>query len=566
MIFQLMWPKYMGLVNRWKKASNNEKLVIVFFTLISLLIWIGLSALFWWGITMMYGVEIGGPFILRKLFEILMLSLFGLLCFSSTVTALSSFYLSDDLELLLSLPISRRQFFFGRFVDTFFQSTWMPLVLAFPIMLCYGIAYQADWSYYPLLCASLLAFCIIPSAIGICLASILVSTFPARRIREALMIVGVFAMISIFILLRSLRPERLANTENFESVAAYVAELQTPLPAMTPPSWISKVLLASMSGQTLPLIELGLLFSGCIALLGISRWITTALYDDGRSKSQEARSARMARSGLLNGFINITTKPLPHFAKVIVDKDTRSFLRDPAQWTQVFLVGSIVIIAMISVAALPVETFKGPWMRPWINALSFLILALVGLVMAAIAARFQFSAVSIEGRGFWVIRTAPITAEEYLYSKWWPGIIPMIMVGEILAVSSSAILRADPALIAVAIFTAGGLSFALSGLAVGMGAMYPDFKADNASKLAASPAGVLYMVLALAVVFLTLFLESYPVYLLIRSSLNNIPLSNGQYLYIGVFAVIICIIWYMCYRIPMRMGARLLWERELPNG
>ena len=563
MIQQLLWPRYVSMVNQWKKSSAAEKRLISVFGTFGILFWAGLFGLFWWGIHTMYGVEIGGPFILRKLLDILMLSLFGLLCFSSTVTALSSLYLSDDLELLLSLPISRAHFFFGKLVDILVQSAWMPIALAFPILIAYGLVYDAHWYFYPIMIFSLLMFALIPCAIGIVLSSILVSAFPARRIRETLMIVGVVGMVSIFIWLRSLRPERLANTENFESVAEYVAEIQTPLPLFSPPSWSAKVILASLSGQNIPLVEFGLLVSGGLAFVGVSRWINTTLYDDGRSKAQEARVARMAKSSILNTFISICTKPLSPLSKVIVSKDIRTFLRDPAQWTQIFLVGSIVVIALISVAALPVETFKGPWMRPWINALSFMILALVGFVMAALAARFQFSAVSIEGRGFWIIRTSPISAQEYLHAKLWPGIVPMFVIGEILAVSSSAILRAEPILIGTAVFTAAGLSFALSGLAVGMGAMYPDFKADNASKLAASPSGVLYMVFALSAVFGTLILESYPVYLFISSSLREEPLQSNQILSIAFFACCTLFLWYACYSIPLKRGAKMLWEREI---
>ena len=141
MIRKLLWPRYIGLINQWKKSSAIEKRLISTFGVFGLLFWCGLFALFWWGISTMYSVEIGGPFILRKLLDILMLSLFGLLCFSSTVTALSSFYLSDDLELLLSLPISRAHFFFGRLIDTLIQSAWMPVSLALPILISYGIVY-----------------------------------------------------------------------------------------------------------------------------------------------------------------------------------------------------------------------------------------------------------------------------------------------------------------------------------------------------------------------------------------------------------------------------------------
>ena len=56
-------------------------------------------------------------------------------------------------------------------------------------------------------------------------------------------------------------------------------------------------------------------------------------------------------------------------AKNIVTKDVKTFVRDPSQWTQLFLVGSIVAIAIISVTNLPVESFRGPYMKPWLNAL-----------------------------------------------------------------------------------------------------------------------------------------------------------------------------------------------------
>ena len=92
------------------------------------------------------------------------------------------------------------------------------------------------------------------------------------------------------------------------------------------------------------------------------------------------------------------------------------------------------------------------------------------------------------------MRTGPMSAKDFLWAKTYPALLPMILVGEGLALASATILDAHTIIIGFAIVTALGLSFGLSGLAVGMGAMYPDFKTDNSAKLAASPAGMLYMV------------------------------------------------------------------------
>ena len=92
-------------------------------------------------------------------------------------------------------------------------------------------------------------------------SQVLVSVFPARRIREALVLVSILALVVVFILIRVLRPEQLANADNFESVAAYMAQLQTPMPILTPPSWASDLLIASLFGRPFPWIDLSLLLS-----------------------------------------------------------------------------------------------------------------------------------------------------------------------------------------------------------------------------------------------------------------------------------------------------------------
>ena len=208
MIATLLRPKFLGIVNQWKKANSKEKILIVLFSVFGIFFWIGLSALFWYFIKTFYGIEIIGTIVLRKLMDLLLLSLFGLLCFSNIVTALSSFYLSDDLELLLSLPISRVELYTTRLIETMLQSSWMVLALGAPILISYGIVYESSWDYFAMLCVVLIAFIIIPASLGVGIASILVSVFPARKIREALVLVGVLTLIFIFVLLRWIRPER----------------------------------------------------------------------------------------------------------------------------------------------------------------------------------------------------------------------------------------------------------------------------------------------------------------------------------------------------------------------
>ncbi len=564
-VLALLRPRLLSQRNRWRRSSRAERGTILFFGVIGFAFWVGVFALFAWLVTTFHSVEVFGPILSRKLLEMLMLGLFGLLCFSNVVTALSTFYLSDDLELVLSLPVSRESFHFARLVDTITQSSWMMAFFGLPIFVAYGLAYEAGWTYVAAAAVVLPAFVAIPAGIGVGIAGVLVRVFPARKIREALVLVGIIVLVAGFVGLRAIRPERLVDAESFENVAAYVANLQTPVPTITPPRWASDVLVAALLDKPLPWIELGLLLTGAVAITGAARWLTATVYDEGRTRAQEARAARLARAGWLDRVLGLWTRPLPPVARAIVIKDVKTFVRDPSQWSQVFLVGSIVVITLASVAALPLDMFRGPWAPFWRNFFAYGAHSLVGFIMAAVAARFQFTAVSNEKRGFWIVRTAPITAEQFLWAKVWPSLLPMILVGETLAVASTLILGADPAMIAIAAATAFGLAFGISGIAVGMGAVWPDFKADNAARVAAGPAGVLFMVMALLLTFVVVALELAPTYLLLRARFDARPLQGAEWVAVVaplLLAVLLCVfatVW------PIRRGARALWTRELPN-
>lgn len=558
----LLWPRLVGLLNRWRRAGRGERGVIVFFGVSGLIFWLAMFGGVGWLVQMFHQVEVFGPILTRKLLELLMMSLFGLLLFSNVVTALSTFYLAEDLELVLSLPVDRPAFHGARLLDTVAQSSWMVAIFGLPVFVVYGVVYQAGALYYLVTLLVVLAFVAIPASVGAAVASVLVSTFPARRLRELLAIAGLLVVVALFVALRIARPERLLDAENFENLAAYVAELQSPVPLLTPPRWAADILLAMLQDRPFPWLEFGLLLTGAGATTGVGRWITAALYDRGRARAQEARAARLAKAGWLDRVIAIWTRPLPPEAAAIVEKDAKTFVRDPAQWSQLFLLGAIVVITLVSVSALPTDMLRGPWGGVWRNVLAFLLLGLIGFIMAAVAARFQLPAVSVEGRAFWLLRTAPVDPQRFLWAKVWPGLVPMLLIGELLAISATRILDAGPFLTAVAAWTAFILAFGISGVAVGLGALYPDFRLDNAARAAAGPTGLLFMVASLTLVALVIALEALPVYLFLRALVGERALTGADLA--GVVLPLLAAggVCAAATLLPIRHGARRLWERE----
>jgi ABC-2 type transport system permease protein len=197
------------------------------------------------------------------------------------------------------------------------------------------------------------------------------------------------------------------------------------------------------------------------------------------------------------------------------------------------------------------------------NALAYLNLGMAGFVMAAIAVRFQYAQISGEGRAFWMLRTAPIDPERYLWAKALPGLVPMLIVGGAITVATNAILNSPPLLFAISAFTGIGFAFGLSGIAVGMGALTPDFKADNVARAASGPGAIVFMVAALSLVFSVVASLSVPVFFILRNDRDGLPLSPGEWaLALGFFllAAVLCVVGTV---LPVRKAAPGLWGRNL---
>ena len=507
-----------------------------------------------------HSVEIFGPMLTRKLMEILVMALFFMLIFSNVITALSTFYLSADLELLLGLPIARSTFHYARLSEAVIQSSWMMAMFGLPVFIAYGLVYSAPLWWYPLLLVCVAAFLLIPGAVGVIVASILVNVFPARRAREIMALFGLLGLIGLFLFLRLLRPEQLVNAEGFESLAAYVATVQAPMGEL-PPQWMATVLLGPLQGKGLDGIGLGLLLSSGAACMVVSRWITHPLYREGWSKTQEASSARFAKAGVFSNGLRRLASKLPRDVGAIFEKDIRIFVRDPAQWSQLLILCSLIVIYLFSVKSLPVDVVQGAYMQTFKNALAFLNLGMAGFVMAGIAIRFQFTSVSSEGRAFWMLQSGPVSPRRFLWTKALPGFFPMLLVGLILVLASNAILDSPMELVLIEGATTVVLAIGLSGLAVGMGALFPNFKADTAAKAAAGPAGILFMVAALSLIAGVMILESLAMWFILRAQFMGGSLSSIEMAITGLSFLAATGLCLFAGVYPINRAARGLWER-----
>jgi len=64
-------------------------------------------------------------------------------------------------------------------------------------------------------------------------------------------------------------------------------------------------------------------------------------------------------------------------------------------------------------------------------------------VLAAIAARFIFPAVSLEGKQMWLLRSSPLDLSSLLWSKYWTGTLPLLTLALAITAGTNLLLRAS---------------------------------------------------------------------------------------------------------------------------
>ena len=503
-------------------------------------------------------VELFGPILLKKALSMLLLSFSGLLFFSNVITALSSYFLSDDMQLIQALPISRRRIFYLRALDTMVSSSWMIIIFGLPVLLAYGAVHGGGPLYYLIAFGGLLAYLLPPSALGIAVACLLVRGFSARRIRELMTLVSAAFLIVVLLLLRGLQPEQLVDPEAYQTLAEFIAVLRAPDATWLPSTWLSDLCMWALgqhhSGVSL---QAGLLFVGGPAMLIASRWLVTPLWFEAWTRAQEAPSKTVSRSRFVGFAIDGLTRPIPGSFRALLRKDIRIFLREPGQWTQGMMLCGLVVIYLYSIHSLPLDLI--PLKEITKNAIAFLNVGVAGAVLAAIAVRFNFTAVSQEGRAFWILHGSPIGAWRFLLSKFVIGFVPTVVLGEILVVSTCIMLDTAPFFAWAAAGTIFMLSVGLTGLAVGMGALYPNFKADSAARMASGPGAILFMVVALLFVAAVVVLESFPIGALLVRLIRDEAIPFWLHILLVLTGIAVLVANLLVAWIPMRRGAKKLW-------
>ncbi len=498
----------------WKNAlkgfRQHSLFKIAFVSIFSTALWIVLFYGFYRSFSFLkqfIGLE---DVVLYHLFSIYFLALAIMLSFSNGIIMYGSLYKSEEAKFLLSCPLAPEHIFLYEFIETVFFSSWAFVFLGAPFLLGYGVVHETPWSFYPLSFLYLLIYLLIPGALGSLAAMVLVTFFVKRTKIAFFVIVGVLVSAGVVVAYRLLQvraPGGVPTPAWVEEIFGKIRFTQHPL---LPSRWATLALMDFSEGLLKEgAFYLVLTFSNALFLFTVAYLFAARYLRVGFSDAMAGRKGRRRRWSIFERVGDLFFRFLSPEMRLVLMKDIKTFWRDPVQWTQF-----LVFFGLLGVYFLNLRQFAYDVRLPyWRNLVSFLNLLATCLTLATFTGRFIFPLLSLEGRKFWILGLLPISRVKLVRGKFLFSLMGTLLVSTILVVVSDTMLRIEGWMLVLHLVLTGVISLGLSGIAVGLGARFPNFREDNPSKIVSGFGGTLCLMLSLFFIVAVVLAAAVPCHL-----------------------------------------------------
>ncbi|MDX2036114.1 MAG: hypothetical protein SFX72_05645 [Isosphaeraceae bacterium] len=519
--------------------------------------WVGLFGLFYGSFEFIdtYGA-LSGEFV-EYIFSLFFLSLLIMLFFSSGILVYTGLFQSKEAAFLLATPSAPDRIFAHKFTEASAFSSWAFMLLSTPMLVAYGLISRAPLGYHVASLAYLLAFVLIPGSLGAATA-LLVARFLPRRKKTVLIGLALVVVVGGIARLSQVwqAPSEGLTSEWLDSLLGRLSFSRHPL---LPSRWMAKGLVEAAAGNASDTLFYFFVVAAHAGLFYLfASTVARDLYRPAYSRVQGDRTAK--RKTAWYGFDALFHRAfwfLGRPIRLLILKDLRTFVRDPAQWSQFLIFFGLLALYFINIRRLSYDLQK-PY---WRNLVSFLNLGVTSLILSTFTSRFIYPLLSLEGRNFWILGLLPLKRESILWGKFVFSAGIALPATELLIVLSDSMLRMGTFMTLLHMGMVAILCFGLSGISVGLGAKMPDFKEEDPSKIAAGFGGTLNLLVSLVFIASVVTALAIPCHLYFvgqdDSGLGSGIIDRAQFTFwVSVAGAASLVIGAIATIVPLRIGIR----------
>jgi ABC-2 type transport system permease protein len=492
------WRRLWSLRNQSRLLTSVIMTFVVGYLVLSF--WLFYHAL--WFVAKFPGL---GAVLTERLMYALFAFLFGLLLLSNLVIGYTNLFRNRETAFLLTLPIPTQTIFRWKFIESILLASWAFLFLIAPLLVAFGLVRDAPWHFYAMTLVLIALFIVLPGVAGAWLA-ILVGRFLDRRSFQIAVVGVAVILLALAAFWWKAQPatNALLGERTLEALDQLLAKTRFTMFPFLPSYWLSAAVLQWAEGilrgaAFFALVLLSnTLFFGSLAFTRLGNVFydtasavqSRAQHGPGRRRLRAQREFPNPPGGLEKIFGKIYW--LSRDGRAMAIKDILMFWRDTTQWGQ-----SVMLFGLLGVYIINLRNFTHQLSGEfWINLIAFLNLGVCALNLASVTTRFVFPQFSLEGRRLWIVGMAPMGLARVVKTKFWLTSVLSLIVTSGLIMLSCYLLKMtwDRVVFFGAVVTL--MAFALNGLAVGLGVLYPNLKESNPNKIVSGFGGTLCFVLS----------------------------------------------------------------------
>jgi len=460
-------------------------------------------ALFYYGLRFIAKFPGLGAVLTERLLYVLFAFLFALLLLSNLIISYTNLFRNRETAFLLTLPVPAQTIFRWKFIESTVLASWAFVFLIAPLLAAFGLVRGVAWHFYPATLGLIALFIVLPGVLGAVLAT-WVGRFLDRRSFQAAMIGTAVILLALAAFWWKAQPasDELLDKRTLEALDQLLAKTRFTMFPFLPSYWLSASVLQWAEGILRGAAFFGLvLLSYTLFFGGMAFTRFGGMFYDTESAVQSragggwnwlrARPGRRTSIGWLEKIVGRLFW-LRRDTRALAVKDLRMFWRDTTQWGQ-----SVMLFGLLGVYIINLRNFTHELTSPfWVNLVAFLNLGICSLNLASVTTRFVFPQFSLEGRRLWIIGIAPMGMSRVIKTKFWVAGVMSLFITFGLIMLSCYLLKTswDRILFFGAVVTV--MTFALNGLAIGLGVLYPNLKEANPNKIVSGFGGTLCFVLS----------------------------------------------------------------------
>jgi ABC-2 type transport system permease protein len=244
--------------------------------------------------------------------------------------------------------------------------------------------------------------------------------------------------------------------------------------------------------------------------------------------------------------------------RLLIVKDLRLFRRDPMQWSQFIIFFGLLGLYFANIRRFSYDVNY----VAWVNMISFLNLAVIGLILSTFTTRFIFPMLSLEGRRMWILGLLPLSRDSILWGKFLFAASGCAIPSCLLILLSDLMLGISSLIVLIHQLICVLLCVGLSGMAVGLGAKMPDLREESPSKIAAGFGGTLCLVLSASYIVIVVLCTALPSHFYLSVIQTDMdPTWVQAWLALGTIAAIATAV--LATYVPMLIGLRAFRALEL---